>query len=323
MYTIINEKKYGNTYYGYAYVVESINKPDFSNYDYGNTVSSINNMLGNTSYMIQNYGNMRATISTANKAISKNHSSIISYTTTITDKDNIILINQQKNYSDTESIIFDFGSFASVGTYKINIIAIDSRGFYSSVISKTFYILEYHIPTLSVMIDRVNNFEQEIELSLYSVYSNVLLSGNPKNSIQSVQYRYKETGATEWGNYQSISFAASISESSDSSISIEHTQTNPFLTLPSEYSYEFEFIVSDKITSVSNKFTLAQGIPIFLESEDGHIGIGMVPDWNDNSLLQVGSDIIATDGKGIKKPLLKELSKIIAINSSEPTDQYR
>ena len=279
-------------------------------------------MLGNSAYMIQNYGNMRATISTSNKATALNYATLTSYIATVTNSTNTILVTKTANYSSTNNVVIDFGNFSAVGTYYINITAIDSRGNVSPVIKKTFYVLAYHIPTLQVEIDRVNNYEQEIELTLISVYSKVLLSNVQKNNDFSVKFRYRETGTSSWSTYTSIDdFSSASSSTSEITVTATRTATNPLVTLPSEKSYDFEFVVKDKVTSVSNIYTLIQGIPIMIEGDNGVIGVGMIPDWDSSNLLQVGSDIVATDSQGIQKAILSELSKIIMPSSSEPTDQ--
>ena len=318
--TEIDGNMYGNTYYGVANVVES--NPTFSNYTYGESDTSVQAMLGNSAYMIQNYGNMRATISTSNKATALNYATITSYIATVTNSTNTILVTKTANYSSTNNVVIDFGNFSAVGTYYINITAIDSRGNVSPVIKKTFYVLAYHIPTLQVEIDRVNNYEQEIELTLVSVYSKVLLSNVQKNNDFSVKFRYRETGTSSWSTYTSIDdFSSASSSTSEITVTATRTATNPLATLPSEKSYDFEFVVKDKVTSVSNIYTLIQGIPIMIEGDNGVIGVGMIPDWDSSNLLQVGSDIVATDSQGIQKAILSELSKIIMPSTSEPTDQ--
>ena len=318
--TEIDGNMYGNTYYGVANVVES--NPTFSNYTYGESDTSVQAMLGNSAYMIQNYGNMRATISTSNKATALNYATITSYIATVTNSTNTILVTKTANYSSTNNVVIDFGNFSAVGTYYINITAIDSRGNVSPVIKKTFYVLAYHIPTLQVEIDRVNNYEQEIELTLVSVYSKVLLSNVQKNNDFSVKFRYRETGTSSWSTYTSIDdFSSASSSTSEITVTATRTTTNPLVTLPSEKSYDFEFVVKDKVTSVSNIYTLIQGIPIMIEGDNGVIGVGMIPDWDSSNLLQVGSDIVATDSQGIQKAILSELSKIIMPSTSEPTDQ--
>ena len=318
--TTIDGNDYGTSYYGAANVVNS--NPTFTNYTYKDTNANIQSMLGNSAYMIQQYGNMRATISTANKASPKNYASIVSYSATVTNSSNSILISKTASYSSTSSVTIDFGNFSSVGTYYINISAIDSRGNKSSVVKKTFYVLAYHVPTMSIDIDRANNYEQEIELKLSSQYSKVLLSNSPKNSISYIRYRYRESGTSSWSSYVSISnYSSSSSSTNDTTVTVNRNAANPLITLPSEKSYDFEFVIADKVSEVSNVYTLMQGIPVMIEGDNGVIGVGMIPDWDSSNLLQVGSDIVATDSKGIQKAILSELSKIIMPSSSEPTDQ--
>ena len=318
--TTIDGNDYGNSYYGVAKVVNS--NPTFSNYTYGDTNSTSQAMLKNATYMIQQYGNMRATISTANKAVAKNQATIKSYVATVTNSSNTTLITKTVSYSSTASVAIDFGNFTSVGTYYINIYALDSRGNRSSTIKKAFYVLAYHVPTMNIDIDRVNNYEQEIELKLSSVYSKVLLSNSPKNSISYVRYRYRESGTTNWSSYTTISdFSSSSSSTNDMTITVTRNATNPLVTLPSEKSYEFEFEIADQIIEVSNTYTLMQGIPVMIEGDNGVVGIGLVPDWDSPNLLQVGSDIVATDAQGIQKAILSELSKIIQLSTSEPNNQ--
>lgn len=307
--TDINEKTYGTTYNGVAKVINS--NPVFSNFTYSDSNESVIEMLGNTSYMLQNYGNMRATISVADKAMAVNYATIVSYSASVTNSSNGIQVAKTIPYSSDSDITIDFGYFSAYGTYQINIAAIDSRGNRSNIVQNTFYVLPYHLPSLQVTIERVNEFEQEVTLHLASVYSKVLLSGVPKNEIVTLQYRYREAGSTSWSQYTVIDeYDMNDLQTNDVILTLVHTEENPFISLPSEKSYEFEFSVTDKILSVSNTFTLVQGIPIMVEGDNGVIGIGMIPDWDSPSLLQVNSDIIAKDENGDAKGVMAEIKKL-------------
>lgn len=318
--SIIDDKDFYNYYYATGTVTNSA--PTFSAFAIANTNANVTTMLGNASYFIQTYGSVRAQISTANKAVAKNYASISKYVATITNSSGNVLSTLSAAYSSTAQVNITFSyTFASTGTYYVSVRAIDSRGNSSNTIRQTIYVLPYHLPILSISLARVNDYEKEVTLSLAATYSRVLLSSVAKNDSVTIQYRYKEAGTSSWTSYTTLPASSTTTSGNDATIRITKDATSPLLTLPSETSYDFQFRVIDEVRTVTQDITLPQGIPIMVEGDNGHIGIGMIPDWDNDNLLQVASDIVATDPLGIQKALLNELSKIITPSNTEPSDQ--
>lgn len=318
--TTINGVKYSNTLDGVMKVVDS--NPTFPGYDYGNTVTSISNVLGSTAYMPTNYGSMQARISTANKAVAKNQATIVRYVATITNAQNTIVVTGNANYSSTAQVNLTFGSFNAAGTYKINIYAEDSRGNVSPTISKTFYILPYDLPRVTLNLSRLNDYEEETVLSFSAVYSKLTVGTSIKNNSFTVKYRYAEAGSPYGSEYTTL--PVGLGSSADTNNMKTSYNANPFIDLndTSNKQWNFEFVISDKIGSVTIAQTINQGIPIMFIGDNEQISIGRLPDISKTELLQVASDILVRYGSGTDVGILDRVDRKIIISEEEPTNQF-
>ena len=309
--TTIDGVTYENSVSGSMNIVNS--NPSFSTYSYGNSDFATNNILANTSYLIQGYGNMQAQISVANKATAKNGASMVKYVGYVLNSSDAVEKYYEIAWSESSEIIFNFGNFSEAGTYTIYIHAIDSRGNVSPEISTNFYVLPYHLPKTRIEIDRYNSYEKEIILSFRSYYSKVLLNNTQKNNSFTAKYRIKEVTSSEWDNYTSLSgFSSSTSttDSNDMLVVLNKTVESPLEILDETKSYNIEFTISDRVNSVTEEYLISAGIPIMLESETGQVSVNMIPNWDSDAKFQVGTDILATDVDGTQKLLLEEINKI-------------
>lgn len=318
--TTINGVKYSNTLDGVMKVVNS--NPTFPGYDYGNTVTSISDVLGSTAYMPTNYGSMQARIPTANKAVAKNQATIVRYVATITNAQNTIVATGNANYSSTAQINLTFGSFNTAGTYKINIYAEDSRGNVSPTISKTFYILPYDLPRVTLNLSRLNGYEEETVLSFSAIYSKLTVGTSIKNNSFTVKYRYAEAGSPYGSEYTTL--PVGLGSSTDTNNMITSYNANPFIDLndTSNKQWNFEFIISDKIGSVTIAQTINQGIPIMFIGQNEQVSIGRLPDISKTELLQVASDILVRYGSGTDVGILDRVDRKIISSEEEPTNQF-
>lgn len=302
----INGISHENIYTGTAHVTGS--NPVFGTYSYSNTDTALNNVLQNTSYIIQNQGNMQAQISAANKAIAKNSASIIKYAATVKDSKNVVRISREASYSPSASVLIDFGTLGDAGTYTIDIYAIDSRSNISPTISKTFYILEYHKPITTITLTRAGGYGKEIAMTLSSIYSKLMIGSTQKNNSFTVKYRYKQVGTASWSSYTALSgFSSSSASTADTKVTLTKS---PLVSLADTQAFNFEFLISDKVNSITQSYLVSEGIPIMIEGANGQVSVGMVPEWSNTAKLQVASDILATDSTGKRKLLLEEIKRI-------------
>lgn len=316
--TTINGTVYSNTILGEMKVDVLTSKPIFSDYTYGNTIVEINDVLGSVTHMPENYGNMQAQISVANKAIPKNQATILKYIATITNSDDNVILTKEAIYSDESQININFGSIQMVDLYKLNIYAVDSRGNKSSTISKPFTIIPYHIPYITIDLKRQNNYEENTLLNLKVVYSKMIVNGAIKNLIKSIKYRYAESGSVYGDTYASIPIPNYISQNTNDSLITYSNNTFVNLNDESKKTFNFEFIITDVIGTYTVTIPVDQGIPLMFIGDTGYVSVGKLPDWKNNSKFQVATDISA-EYSGKIWNILQSLSNSIIVSAIEPS----
>lgn len=308
--TTINSKEYTNEYLGKAFVTNS--NPVLSTFTFANTDSKSVSMLGNTTTMITYYGNLRVSLTQEQKAIPKNSSTISYYNVSVTDPDKTTILKKIEESSST--LFLDFGAFSQSGTVKINIEAVDSRGNISNLISKSFQVYLYHNPSIDLNLSRVNNFEKETSLVINGYISRVYTSSN-RNSLQSLKYRYRIQNGS-WTSYATISPSSSVS-GNDFKILYSNAL---FITLDNQKSYDFEFVITDKMQSITYVTSVGQGSPLMTVSDNGTVLIGEIPNQDNlssNCKLIVASDVIVTDYESNQRKVLETISEKITFTESE------
>lgn len=305
----LNGAYYGNTYTGKATIADS--NPVFSDFVLVNTDSKYTNILGNSSSTIQGFGNMQVQIPTNNKAVAKNGATISKYIAYITVLDGTAIIKSSSaSYSETDTVTIDLGTYSSHGNYTIHVYAIDSRDNTSSTINKDFSIYPYHIPVPTINLHRLNDFEKEILLDLSITYSRVLVNNSAKNSIKSIEYRYAEGYSNFPASWTSLTGFSNSNNGDDGIVTYsKNTSDNIWMEISISNTCKYEFKITDSVQSIIvSGISIEPGVPLLGEFDDGHISIGMLPDLSDDALLQVNSDIIATNTDGKRIKLLSKLN---------------
>ena len=308
--TTINGTFYENISYGTARVTDS--DPVFTDYSHGNTDTATSSVLQNAAYLIQNYGNMQAQISAANRAVPKNHAAVTEYIVEVTDSKDEVKKQLNAEYSDSE-VLINLGTLSEPGDYNIKIYARDSRGNISGTVTKTFHVLPYSRPASKVTLARINEFEKEITIDFSSVYSRLKIGTASKNNAFTVKYRYAEVGTSYESTYTTITGITSAdipgSPNELKATYLKDSGDDPFITLDIEKSYNFEFVISDRITTTTETTMVDKGIPIFMPCDNGKVTVGMLPDFDSSADFQVGTDIMATDSDGTQRLILDEIDK--------------
>ena len=305
----LNGTYYGNTYTGKATISNS--NPVFSDFVLVNTDSKCTNILGNSSSTLQGLGNMQVQIPTNNKAVAKNGATISKYIAYITVLDGTAIIKSSSaSYSETDTVTIDLGTYSSHGNYTIHVYAIDSRDNTSSTINKDFSIYPYHIPVPTINLHRLNDFEKEILLDLSITYSRVLVNNSAKNSIKSIEYRYAEGYSNFPASWTSLTGFSNSNNGDDGTVTYsKNTSDNIWMEISISNTCKYEFKITDSVQSIIvSGISVEPGVPLLGEFDDGHISIGMLPDLSDDALLQVNSDIIATNTDGKRIKLLSKLN---------------
>lgn len=270
---------------GTATVVESSNIPSTPAISLASDNSTVNTVLGVTTKGVQGIGSFTVTVKTASTA--KNSATIQNYTCKVIKNDKVY-----KTTISTSKTI-GFTSLSESGDYTVQVYATDSRGFNSEVTSTTLSIIAYKAPTITVEIERVNSYEQEILLDLRGVISKLLVGSTMKNSLKALKYCYAGTGSS-YGGYISLTPATDTS-GTDIVTTVSYSDSSaPFLTLPSNKSYNIQFYIEDALQSVTYTTFIKQGIPSVAVLENGQVAINCTPDINnqDEKLLVNGNSKI-------------------------------
>lgn len=188
-------------------------------------------LTGDNNKLVKFVSNAKITIN----ATAKNSSSISSRSVTCGD---------EKSGSGTEVTLNKVES----GNFTVS--ATDSRGYTTSItVSKT--LINYVILTMNPNFYRPEPTTGEVKLEVSGNYFNGSF-GSTNNSL-TVKYRYKESG----GNYTSYK-----------TVTVPITNNTYSLTLSLgtgfdyKKSYEFEIIATDKLNSITQNKSVAEGIPM-------------------------------------------------------------
>ena len=254
------------------------------------TVYDNNNAYGqfttaNSSLFVQTLSNVYAKVTKA--ATGNKGASISSYKFTFN--------GITKNTAFNTACSFD--KAPASGTYSVTLTVTDSRGF-SRAVSKNITIYGYQDPYLTPKLQRENNFDKQVYLSVTGKYATV----NDKNSIEYVRYRWGETtAACKAENWKDLNYKTTSGNINVSQFEID--QTNGF---DISKSYYFEFDVKDKHIHKESSLILDAGTPILFISDNNKVGINRYPTRADEALQIEGSVYIegsanASDGfNGIK-----------------------
>lgn len=302
----VNEVTYSSYYYITGYVdgaQYNFTLEDFTIETNRNT--DINTVIGKDGDMIAGFGNLWIKFP-ANAATPVAGASVTSIVAEIKSSENIV---NSITYEYTSSVL-DLQMpthFIPVGINTIEAYAIDSRGNKSNVVSKEFQVYAYHSPTVSIALQRYNNFEDKILINLIANVSRLLVSSVAKNSISSLKYRYAESGTSYPSSYTNISgYTTSVNGEEQVITLVKNTNTNYFISLDYEKSYNFQFTIEDKIGTTTYEVFVAQGKPCFGIFDNGVVTVDRIPDFESNAKLQVNGDISVVDSDGNEKLLTED-----------------
>ncbi len=261
--TITCETYSGNTLIGSStctFTVSVVNSnPTFSSSQitYLDSNTTITNITGNNQHIVRNLSNLRVTFTSAT---GKNSATISKYEVTFNGSTKTL----------TSAGTIDYGTVNLSQNTSISIKVTDSRG-NTTTVSKTITILDWVLPSAVLTYGRVNNYEDETKLKVQVSISSV----NGKNSIQSIQYRYKKTTDTSYSSYANLS---------------NNTETT--LLLDKLYAWDFQVVIKDKFGTKTYNFVLAKGIPImFIDINLKSVGVNCFP-TSESSFAVNGSEFL-------------------------------
>lgn len=262
----MNVRFYIKTVIGSTTLYDSVQKtlsivnanPTFSNFTYSDTNSTITAITGNNQYLVQGKSTLQVQVSTANKATAKKSATMSSYQSSISG------LTANGTYSSSAAVNMTFSSNAfTPGSQTLAVKAIDSRGNSTSV-SKSVNVLAYAAPTISASATRANNFENDTTLHIEGAYSPLTISGTAKNTVSSVQYRYKQQSTSTWGSWTNMSGLNVTSAG-------RYTTTNIVLSLDNSYAWDVQVKTVDRLSTTTVSLVVSAGIAIFRIGTDGYV----------------------------------------------------
>lgn len=244
--------------------------PTFSNFTYADTNSTTTAITGNNQVLISGKSNLTAYITAANKATAKYSATMSSYSFTI----NAQTATQAYSTSDiTKSLgTVNIGTTTSNQAKDLVVAAIDSRGLNKKV-TKTITVIAYNNPIINATATRANGFENNTTISVSGNVSPLLVNGTGKNSVNTtsgLQYRYKSQNTTTWGAWTNIACTYNSSTGAVSSSSF-------VLNLDNQTAYDFQFQLTDRLTTTTASLTVSQGQPAFWIGDDRRVAVGGMP----------------------------------------------
>ena len=232
---------------------------------YADTNTTAVGVTGNNQHIVQNKSSLTVTLgaATGNKGatISKYDVTVNGVKKTVTTSGNVA-----------------FGAVNTSQNTNITVVVTDSRG-NTTTVTKAITILAYATPVFSVVLERLNNYEDETYLTVDASISSV----NGKNAL-TITYKKMQSG----GSYGS-----------------DTTLTNKSLHTTScdkDYSYTFSVTVKDKFETVTKEFHLPKGkFPLFIDTVRNAVGINEFT--ADGEALRVAGGVATfDDGIVLKSP---------------------
>lgn len=289
----------------YTIIQDSGNSPTKPSFTYLNNHSASVTLLGTNQTFIKGFGSCVFNIPAASKAKAQKSATISKYDLVFENFKTISgVITDTAKMNDTTNALTITQSLEHLGDCKVKLKVTDSRGFSTTSDTVSIFVYEYERPSLSPQLSRLNNFENQMILSLRGLIYN---KTSIKNIVTALKYRYSPSGSSLPGTYTNISGFTyeSVSQSNKNPYNaFEYTTTldyinysnNNFIQLANDKTYNIEFVFQDALGDVSVPIVVDKGIPIMgmweHPSLGGQVGVNCVPDVAGKALqIKGGADI--------------------------------
>ena len=247
---------YSNNRQFVSYVDKTITivngNPEFDDFVYQDTNTVVTNITGDNQVLVKGLSTLQATISVANKMTAIKQSTEKNYVATIDT------INQSINYDDDDDVVFELGTVDVAGTQRLNIRAYDSRN-NSTLVYKDITVYDYEKPVINLTAERLNNFENQTTLTINGSFSSLEINNIEKNTIQTVQYRYKEQDSSTWGSWNNATFTINNNN---------YVCNDVILSLDNTKEFEIEIKVTDNLSDNTVGTSIDVGKSIFFISSN-------------------------------------------------------
>lgn len=242
--SVVNTANNGNTYSTNANECS----PVFSTFTYKDSNTNVTAITGNDQILVKGLSTLYVMIASANKMTTKRSATPKNYNITCDT------LNKNVDYS-TNNIEVSVGVIANAGNKRINVKAFDSRN-NNATAYKDITVLDYNKPVINASVKRLNDFENQTTLSISGTFTKVLINNVNKNTIKTIQYRYRETNGN-WSNWTTVTFTLNDNKYSCNDV---------ILSLDNTKSFEFEIKVTDNLDSNTSATGVGVGKPIFFIS---------------------------------------------------------
>ena len=278
--TTQNSKTYTSTK-DFTFTVTNSN-PTFSNFTYIDSNSTTVALTGNNQHLINKHSSVRATISTANKAVAKNSATMKTYRLTVGNK------TKDTNYSSSAAVNIEVTNITSS---TVTVYAIDSRNNSTSKnISATKFINYDDINVKNITLTRSDGgVGQKVTLT-YNGYIWNSNFGTKKNSIKSIKYQYKKSNSSTWITGKTTLNPTLSGNNYSQTIEIQGDLAGEGFSR--ESAFDFRITVSDELSTATKTVVMTSGIPLLAYARNG-IAILMPYDNSIDAALQVSGNVKA------------------------------
>ena len=225
--------------------------PIFSNFTYQNTNPYVTTTLGTNQILVKGLSPVKVKITTANKMSAQKGATPQRYNAILGSK------SDTKNYSASSTVNLNLDVINESGEKSLVVRAYDSRNNYTEV-TKYVTILDYAKPVINATLTRQNNFENTTTITLSGTYSRLIVNNTDKNTIESVKYRYRESGGA-WNSQVELTPTV---------LNGTYSCSNVTLNLDNTKAFEFEIEVKDKLQTTTNTYIVDVGQAIFFISSN-------------------------------------------------------
>lgn len=269
-----------------TYSINGTEVPTFSNFTAVDNNSTTTTLTGNSEIVVKGYSNILVTIPVENKAIANNSATMKSYKIQVGTMTAI-----SKDYSSTTNVT---ATQNNANSNQVSVSAIDSRGL-AKTISKTLTIKNYFKPYITDYTATRGNSGTATETTLaFTINFWNESFGNSHNSIRTIGYKYKESGASQWTTgTTTLTYTTSGNKATGSVVVNGDTGASGF-TLGT--AFDIQIFMTDALDSASSTALLLSGTPS-IAIAGNKVGIGMPVKTSLNASLQVNGNLALLDGE--------------------------
>lgn len=220
--------------------------PTFTEFAFEDVNPTTLALTGNNQDVILGYSNVKATISTANKAKANKEATMKKY------RFNSI----EQAYSDTDNVTITSNK---VNAGEFIVYAIDSRNNSTSKTKFARNTISYKdIIKNNIVINRVDGISEQVNLKISGKYTDVNF-GTVQNGIIYAKYRFKstETGSN-WSEYIDLNI---VSQNGNFSYDGEIKGDTEAFGFDINKSYQIEVLIKDNLSKAEFTAILGSGIP--------------------------------------------------------------